>query len=84
MAGLFRQLVSVLFEEGGLLFGELGEILDEDAMIVEESFHAAWIAERQIPLDDQAIEARQNSGDFVGVSLYKRLHGVSLFFRGLW
>src|SRR5712692_620864 len=76
--------MGVLNEAGGLFLGNLREVLDEDAVVVEEAFHAEGIAEGQIALDDQAIEAGENSGDFISVFLYKGLHGVSLFFRGWW
>ena len=79
LSGLFRQRVRVIFDEGGLLFGERGKILDADAVIVEEAFHAAGIAEQQVPLDDQAVKAGQNPGDFVSVTLHKRLHGDLTF-----
>ena len=37
------------------------------------------ITERQIALEDQAIGAEQRTGDFVGMFVYKGVHGVLPF-----
>jgi len=50
-------------------------------MIRQEVFHGLGIAQRQIALEDQAIGAEQRTADFVGVFVYKGVHGVLHFLR---
>ena len=80
-SGLFGQLPRVLLQDRRLFLGELGEILDENVPMVQETFHGQGIAEGQVALEDHAIKTGQNSGDLVLVFLYKGVHGVFLLER---
>src|SRR5262249_3545873 len=77
--GIFSPLLGVLLESERLPRANGLEVREEDAVIRQEVLHGLGVTERQIALEDQAIGAEQRTGDFVGMFVYKGVHGVLPF-----
>ena len=57
----------------------VAEVLQQDVVLVEVAFHAVRPGDAlQRTAEDDAVEAAENSDDFVRMALYKPFHGVLL------
>jgi len=89
-AGGFDQTLDMFLDAFGNLGGVVLEVFEENALLTEEAFQAAGIAERQVSAEDDAVEARQDAGDGRLVLAKERMfecnsrHGVFLWLWGCW
>jgi hypothetical protein len=66
-SGLFGELLGMVLEALGLLGREGLEVLEEDVLVLEEVFPALGIAEGEVALEDEAVEAGPSASDFVSM-----------------
>jgi hypothetical protein len=60
----------------GLLEDESLQVLEQDAAVAEELLHRVRVAERQVPFEQEPIEARERSGRRSHVLREKPPHGA--------
>jgi len=74
----FGESLRMLGESLGLPLDEAAEVLDLQALLGEKAFHRISPTQREIAFEQDAIEARDHSGDPFAILTKKAFHGVPL------
>ena len=68
------EFLGMVLQPLGLLLYELAEVLDEQSLPTEQSFHGIRPANREIALEQHSIKTGDDSRDAIVILFHKRIH----------